>query len=150
MGGGAAARRRYHVNTWWHALTTSLPCALFFQTMGVLGILGCFEVNAKSFCANEIERALEAHRVLLENLNSISNPALQGLVSGYLDANWMVCDIEDIDAVQAPTYIINRSFGGYGNVSYIFSATHASGCSINLSIDTPKSRLRNIVASCKK
>jgi hypothetical protein len=106
--------------------------------------------HSKSYCTTEIERALEAQRLLLEGMRVTSMPALQGLASGYLDHNWLVCTPDDIAAVEADRYTISRGFSGTNDVVYIFAATHKSGCSLHLAIDTPRSRLRNIGVHCQK
>jgi hypothetical protein len=122
-------------------------CASFIF---ILLVLSSSPSLSKSYCTIEVERALEAQRLLLEGMRIINIPAMQGLASGYLSPTYLVCSVEDINAIDIDRYTISRRYTGHGDVNFLFSATHKTGCSLHFSINPPNSRLQNIAIHCPK
>jgi hypothetical protein len=101
----------------------------------------------RNTCAETIERSLQALRVLLDNLEIINGPAIQGLASGYLKGT--VCSEQEIRSVNIQPFLVEYGYGGTNKSSFGITADYKH-CFLTFSIDLNESVLRNIVSGCHR
>lgn len=117
----------------------------------IFTLLGIFlphcDTQAQTICTTEVEQALRAHKILIDNLDIVNNLGLNGLTQAQLRG--IVCSEVNLINLTSSSHHIQIGYSGNNKQILVFQASYRT-CSINFVINKPQSEIQEISAVCAK